>query len=260
MEFEGNFGDAAVGVKTSAQGAVSSEMRRLNKSRFTPMNKFQRQISEQAKPIYIYNVSPIHEWAKPQGQLGTVMIQKREKGQLVSKPYIVPGVVNRWYDKGLGRKELFQESGIDVAQDICGCSTEYPVENSNNNLMNFGVFITDRPFEELPKKKQEELLDAANERLRAKLAAIVLEADQYWAGPTQQKGWIAKIHREALTALNEMDGTKEDRPWAPIRHAEKKDDCKFCGSAIKPGVVVCPNCRNVLDEERYAKMQCKRAS
>lgn len=237
--------------------AVAAELQKMNRNRAQPLTKFQQQQIAEAKPVFIYNVSPIHEWRKPQGQLGTVVIPKREKGERVSKPYSLRGAVPRWYDKGLGRKEVFIESGIEIAEDICGCSQEFPVDTPNNNLTNFGVFITLQPFDELPKKEQDKLLDDANAKLMICLRKLVLEADLLH--PATPK-WVGQIHRDALNALNELEGTKEQRPWAPISHAERGEDCKFCGSKVKIGIVVCPTCRNVLDEEKYAKMQGKKAS
>src|ERR1700722_8901337 len=105
---------------------VNAQMQKLNKGRSQPLTRFQQKQIQEAKPVYIYNVSTIHRWERFQGQLGTVVIPKCEEGQKVSKPYIVKGVIARWYDKGLGRKEAFLEEGIEVAEDICGCSREYP--------------------------------------------------------------------------------------------------------------------------------------
>ena len=255
-EFEGDFGGTA--IRSAATDAIRGQMQRLNKTRFTGLTKLQKELTEKAGKVYIYNVSPIHEWAKPQGQLGTVIISKCPKGQRVSKPYILNGIINRWYDKGLGRKELFQESGIEIAEDVCGCSKEFPSENANNNLTNFGVFITTEPFEDLPKKKQDELWEAAHEKMLKKLQDLVLEGDLFHQGGNAK--WIGQIHRDALQSFNDITGSKETRPWAPIRYAQKAEDCRFCGSTVKPGVVVCPTCRNVLDEKKYEQMGGKKAS
>ena len=254
-DFSGDFGAAA--TRSAATDAINNEMRRLNKTRFTGLTKLQRELTEKAGKVYIYNVSTIHEWHKPQGQLGTVIIPKCEKGKRVSKPYVLPGIINRWYDKGLGRKENFQESGLEVAQDICHCHPEYPAESANNNLTNFGVFITEKSLEELPQKKQDELIEAAHEKMVKKLQEMILEADLFHQGGNPK--WVGQIHRDALQAFNEITGAKEERPWAPIRYAQKAEDCRFCGSTVKPGVVVCPTCRNVLDESKYKQMAGKRA-
>jgi hypothetical protein len=112
----------------------------------------QRQVNE-SKPVYIYNVSTIHRWDRFQGQLGTLTIPKREPGEVVSKPLVIPGAVARFYDKGFGKMEAFIDEGMDVAEDICGCSTQYPAESSSNNLTKYGVFLLVRPFEELAEKR-----------------------------------------------------------------------------------------------------------
>ena len=255
-QYDGDFG--ATATRSAATEAIQGQMQRLNKTRFTGLTKLQRDLTEKAGKVYIYNVSPIHEWSKPQGQLGTVIIGKCEKGKRVSRPYVLSGIINRWYDKGLGRKELFQESGFEVAEDICGCSKEFPSDHTNNNLSNFGVFITTKPFEELSKREQDEIWEEAHGKMLKKLQDMVLEADLFHQ--SNKGNWIGQIHRDALQAFNDITGAKQERPWAPIRYAQKADDCKFCGSSVKPGVVVCPTCRNVLDEEKYSKMGGKKAS
>ena len=133
---------------------VNAQMQKLNKGRQQPLTRSQLKNQAEAKPVYIYNVSTIHRWERFQGQLGTVVIPKCEEGERVSKPYKVAGKIFRWYDKGLGRKEAFEEEGLDVAEDICGSSKEYPVESLNNNLTTFGVFITHALLEDLPKKSR----------------------------------------------------------------------------------------------------------
>jgi hypothetical protein len=254
-ELSGDFG--AVATRSAATDRINEAMRKNNRTRMTPLTKLQRELTEKAGKVYIYNVSPIHEWQKPQGQLGTVIIPKCEKGKRISRPYMLNGIVNRWYDKGLGRKENFQESGLDIAHDICGCSPEFPADNADNNLVNYGVFITEKPFEELPKKEQEEVYEAAHAKMLTKLQDLILRGDLLHQ--TNPK-WVGQIHRDALQAWNDIMGSKEERPWAPIRHTQTLDDCKFCGTKIKPGIVVCPNCRQVLDDEKFAKLGGKKAS
>lgn len=238
---------------------VTAELSRLNRSRAEPLSKFQLKQIADAKPIYIYNVSTIYQWDRFQGQLGTVRIPKCEVGEKLSKPYVMKGVITRWYDQGFGRKKAFMESGMEVAEDICGCSKEYPVESPNNNLTNFGVFITEKPFEELSQREQDRLLSAANAKLMERLRNNILEADRFHVVPTQ-RSWIGEMHIASLVALNEIEGTKETRPWAPMRGAEKTEDCKFCGAKVKPGFPVCTSCHHILDQEKYDKMQAKKAS
>lgn len=235
---------------------VEDKLRQLNKRGSFPLTKFQQKQIDDASPIYIYNVSPIHEWPRFQGQLGTLTIRKKPADAELSEPLIVPGIVPRRFDKGLGRQEWFLDSGMEVAEDICGCSKEYPAESANNNLLNFGVFITTEPFAELTKKEQEKILDAANLKLDAKLRQLILEADQF--ASQKHENWIADIHRAALQALNEMTDGQEERPWAPIRTTKRNVACQFCGVNNKAGVAKCANCHEIIDHELYERLTKKK--
>lgn len=250
---------------TAAPGTkeVNQELGKLNKGRRYELTKYQQRQIDEAKPFYIYNVSTIHEWPKFQGQLGTLVIPKCKSGEEVSTPLRIPGAVARWYDKGLGRKEVFIEDGREIAEDICGCSKEYPAESSNNNLTNFGVFITDRLFEELPKKEQEKILGEAQEKFILKLRELMLEADNYHSAEATKR-FVGKIHVAALEAFNEITGSEERRPWAMVKGSKQTAvktvptaDCPFCGHPNKAGVPKCANCKDVINKEAYEALKKK---
>lgn len=243
---------------------VDRTMRGLNKGRIQPLTRSQMKNLADSKPVYIYNVGTISfcglayaGHAPYQGQLGTVVIPLREPGERVSKPYKVAGKIFRWYDKGLGRKEAFEEEGIDVAEDICGCSKEYPAPSLNNNLTTYGVFITRSLFEDLPKKEQEKLIEEATAKFIEKLRELILRADQMHAGSDQEKKGIGQIHRDALNAFNRETGSKEERPWAPVRYSAKSVDCPFCGTGNKPNTAKCANCHEIINQELYDQLKKK---
>jgi hypothetical protein len=239
---------------------VNAELNKLNKGKRYELTKYQQRQINDSEPFYIYNVSPIHEWPKFQGQLGTLTIRKRAAKEQVSEPLIIPGAIARWFDKGLGRKEVFIEDGREVAEDICGCSKEYPAESANNNLTNFGVFILDKPFEELEEEERATVLFEANAKLIAKLRGLMLEADNYHIGTPQQRAWISPIHHAAMHAFNDLTGSNEKRPWATIGASvsAQKASCQFCGSVVNLGVVKCPSCNEVIDAEGYAALKKKK--
>ena len=225
------------------------------------LTKFEKQQIEEGEkhPVYIYNVSSIDEWPRFQGQLGTLTIQKCAAGEKVSKPLIIPGCIPRRYDAGFGRYKWFLDAGMDVAEDICGCSKEYPAESSNNNLTNFGVFITTEAFEDISEKQQADLLSVAHAKYEEKLRVRVLEADNFHM---QNHGnWIVRIHHQALSALNDLleqrGMEREKRPWATVDYGTKRKtvDCPFCGSPNKPDVPKCANCHEVIDSELYEKLK-----
>jgi hypothetical protein len=246
---------------------VRDKLSQLNKRRMDGLTKFERRAIEEGEenPIYIYNVSTIDEWARFQGQLGTLTIPKCEPGKQVSKPLIIPGCIPRRYDAGFGRYKWFLDTGMDVAQDICGCSKEYPAETANNNLTNFGVFITTKLWEELSEKQQKQLLygtpdePGAVSKYEEKLRQRVLEADNFHI--QNHSNWVVKIHHQALAALNDIleqrGMEREKRPWATVDYGTKKKtvDCPYCGSPNKPDVPKCANCHEIIDQALYKKLK-----
>lgn len=263
---------------------VEQKISRLNERRDEQMTEFeQRQMDEGAKsPVYIYNVSKIHQHDQNHGgQLGTVRIAKCEPGKQVSEPAIINGVVARRYDAGFGKRRWMLEDGMDIAMDLCQCNPKYPSENSRNNLLNYGVFITRAPFEELVEKREGEtdpqyqrrlekeqtkILAAPIAAYEKKLRSLVLEADRFHSSPKADgapdpKIYIVNIHLDALNALNEILVTRgqaeEKRPWAPVGYkgglAQK--DCKFCGRPMPSDKPKCPTCGEIVDQELYDKMK-----
>lgn len=251
-------------VTAPESARVNERISQMNRRTFAKLTPFEQKQVEAGlkKPIYIYNVSSVHQWARFQGQLGTLTIKKRIPPAVVSEPLVIPGVVARRYDHGLGRFDVMLEEGQDIAEDVCGCSSSFPSENQANNLLLYGVFIVgnehgNRPFEELGKRTQEELLDGAYKRLRAKLSSMVLQADQWWEGipEPRYKALIGTVHRDALRALNEMTGATDSRPWSTINYSKTTEQCPFCGTQNVPGVALCLNCKEVINRELYEKLK-----
>lgn len=225
----------------------------VGKRRSYPMSSFERKAIEEGSkhPFYIYSVNPVHEWPIQHGQLGTIHIHKCEPGKKVSKPASIPGVVGRQFDKGLGKKEWFLEEGIDIVEDILGCSTKYLPPTQSNNLTNFGVFYTEVPFEDIAPSEQKVLIAAATEKMIHQLQMRILEADRFHS--EGHGNWIAQIHRDSLYFLNELTGSKEERPWAPIRVTAGKVECQECGHMNKPHVKICYNCKSPLETPKPKK-------
>lgn len=248
---------------------VETKISNLNVRHEDSMTNFERKLVEEGKekPIYIYNVSTIHEHQQNHGgQLGTVVIRKREYGTQVSEPTIVPGVVPRRYDSGFGKLKWMIEDGLDIAMDLCGCDPKYPSpENTNRDLTKFGVFLIRKPFESLTKPEQTKVLTEANKHYERKLRALVLQADNYHTGSPvdgiDPKKFITAIHHEALTALNEVLHSRaqaeEKRPWSGITYNTQAamKDCTFCGKPMPADKPKCPSCREVVDQAQYDKLK-----
>jgi hypothetical protein len=265
---------------------VQNVMRDRNSAKRRPLTPYEkRQLDDGAlNPIYLYNVSPIHEWSRPQGQLGVIIIQKREWKAVVSLPRTIPGAIVRWVQKGL-MVDPFIEGGMDIAIDVCGSGPGMDGTHPNANLTRYGVFISEKAFEQdhlpiqrraqlskltnktaidqmlsewlVPKPEQKRILAEANEKLLMSLQERILEADNWHQGGPEQRKFIGPWHRENLRAFNEITGRKESRPWSTITMGETLVACEVCGTMVKPGLLKCPNCLEILDVAGYKKRQAE---
>lgn len=277
-------GDFGMGEQ-SRNDRVSQVMRSKNRSGRRPLTPFERKQIEDGEqnPYYIYNVSPIHEWHRPQGQLGTIHIPKRKWGETISIPAVIRGVVVRWVKKSLQAEDPFIEGGLEIAMDICGVSERGDVTHPNSNLTKYGVVISDKPFDVeylpegkrrqiatassdnesrkfiaeflCPKSKQKEIIAEANQKLLAALQERILEADNWHNGGPEARKFIHPFHRECLRAFIEITGRKETRPWAEISMGETLESCPFCTTQVKPGTAKCPTCHEIINNAAYEQLK-----
>jgi hypothetical protein len=269
-----------------ANDRVQQVMNAHNKRGRRPLTPFEaKQLAEgELNPTYIYNVSPIHIWSRPQGQLGTIVIPKRKWDAAVSIPVSIKGAIVRWYKSGLGAEQPFIEGGDQIVEDVCGFGPSYGSRSENANLSRYGVFSSPKPFDAVylpeakqamlrtasdkeakrlleeflvPKAQQKEMLHEATQKLLADLQSRILEADNWYMGGAASRKYLEHCDwsRECLKAFNHITGKKEAKPWAGIMVDEALESCVFCGNMNKPNLIVCPNCKNTLDPVAFAKAQ-----
>jgi hypothetical protein len=227
-----------------------------------PLRKADRRMLEEetGQQIFIYNVSPVWQWSRPLLRHGNVLIPKRGKPPAkVSLPLIIPGAVVGSYDAGNRFRQQFVEDGISVAEDILCCSKEMP-GLPQNDLTGYGCFyLVGVKFEDLGQGEQDKILFEANTKHEEKCRQKVLEADQL-ADNEKTRPWITEVYRLCALFLAEERGDKDaaNRRWVSKRgRTSPVEECKWCGTENKIGLVICPNCKNVLDEERYEKLRAK---
>ena len=272
---------------TEAQATRVNELMQSNNKRGRrPLTPFEaKQLADgEMNPIYIYNISPIHRWARPQGQLGTVVIQPRAWDRAYSDPFPIKGAIVRWYKTGLGADQPFIEGGMELAQDVCGLGPLADGKHPNSNLSNYGVFVSMKPFdpEFLPEGKRrmlaaasgkegEKLLEEflchksekkrlildAQAKLLEDLQIRILEADNWHMGGAEARKFIGPWHRECLRAFNNITGKKESRPWASIIVDDALIACEFCGNSNKPGLAKCPKCMEIIDMQAYNELKAR---
>jgi hypothetical protein len=279
-------GAAPNSAAAMANDRVQAVMAAHNKRGRRPLTPFEaKQLAEgEINPIYIYNVSPIHRWPRPQGQLGTIVIPSRKWTEPVSFPVAIKGAIVRWYKSGLGSEQPFIEGGQEIVEDICGFGPSYGARHQNSDLSAYGVFISDKPFDEVflsepkqvllrsahakereqllkeflvPKPEQQKLIHTAQQKLLSVLQQRILEADNWYMGGSASRKFLEHCdwNRECLKAFNHITGKKESKPWAEVMIDEALESCVFCGNMNKPNLIVCPNCKNTLDPVAFARAQ-----
>lgn len=251
------FGEQSTGAKLNPGESYGKDqaMRKMPLSPYE-LREIERGIRE---PYYIYNVSMLHEWPRNQGQY-KVTIEKapwKFDGPLVgriSSPVIIPGSVCRMYDSGDRKLKPFIEGGLEVVEDIVGCSEKYPPQDPNANLKKFGVFFTTDYFGNLKAKVQEELFENSWAPFEAVCRKLVQQAVQYHAGDPKQRAFIMPIHLQAKKVLDELDGEDVKYEWAPTS-TKKFKLCQFCGARNAPESVKCMTCQEITDKAGYEKLK-----
>jgi hypothetical protein len=161
------------------------------------------------------------------------------------------------------------------------------VENHpTSNLLNYGVFITNKPFDAeylpdikqqklerakgaaieqftqewlIPKHEQRKLIQEAQGKLIGVLQQRILEADNWYMAGGQQRAFINDWHRLCLKAFNQITNRKETKPWAGIPTEDVMISCVFCGHAQRPGLPICGSCHYIIDQELFDKLKPKKA-
>jgi len=80
------------------------------------------------------------------------------------------------------------------------------------------------------------------------LTALLRDGDDAWQ-KFHLHNRINDLHRLAATMLGKK------REWGTFKRDEQVDasmiNCKFCTTSILPEAIICPNCKQVLDSERF---------
>ena len=272
----GGFPDAKTG--SYGDGERMAKVRKYtdsrNSQRVQPMIRSQLESLKGGVECFIYNVSPIFQWERGYKGLGTFLIQRRpEVGQVlildgkehtvteadikgrfrVSQPLCIAHAYRQSYDKGDNRRIPYVEYGEEIAESLVGNSKIYPPDllHPTNNLENWGVFIAyGTPYDKLPKAEQDALFLKASiaheTRCREKVATADRNINRFPSA-------VLEVHRQCALFVG------EERQWVTTRGDISKKlgniECPYCASSIKPSVVVCPNCKEVVNQEKYDAMK-----
>ncbi len=100
------------------------------------------------------------------------------------------------------------------------------------------------------KTEYKKSLDNAKLKQENWYRALIKLADTLWARTNGNPSAISNDMRIAAEAL----GMKDKKSWmGDFSHAELIP-CKACSTLVKNNVIVCPNCKVVLDQEKFKSL------
>lgn len=219
----------AVVTFDQAVKAVDAESKKRNSRIIEQVPHIIDQLAKE-KALYIFNVSP-KSFSRNLGSLGTFFVPGCEKGEDVSAPLMIPGVLLERVANDMHKMGNRYEEGMDVARDVMFQGRGYAPEL---NRERFGMFISDSPE---PTKKQ---ISAAKAMLRQNYAKLVDEADAY--DRNNKRDQITEMHREAATCLGVTKAWMSQEP-------REAADCPACHKRIDIESILCPHCEAILDIE-----------
>lgn len=260
------FGVVEIGGGTTALigGADIGEIaRQRDRDRTTAPEELEavQELSEATK-VYIYSVGA---WPQqiPMGSLGTYWVQSLPEDRVlvhgdlsVSQPLIVPGVPSEPYPgDGEGRRLYHKppksdpnrrHTGYHLALEIIGAADK---SSRTNDLRQFGLFVSTQPEQKpdsptFPQWKKD--VEAAQQRLRAKLNSMCADATQAWKNGTfkqqldQTSGGDPESNR-IFVAARVLKKTKVDCPWLEntVASADNKECIAQCGRILPAGSLQC---------------------
>lgn len=105
------------------------------------------------------------------------------------------------------------------------------------------------------REKHKPQLERANVKQRNWFTVLVKMADTLWA---RSQGNPLAISEDMKMAAHQLNIT--DREWLKNFQNISLVSCKACGNMNKSDIVVCPNCKIILDADKFAKLGMKFAS
>jgi hypothetical protein len=170
---------------------------------------------------------------------------------------LVVGPSSWWRELGEDEPLLeIPQSSILIADSIVRDYAIGLIECNMNDIMP-GLFfvpgeVTIKELQNIPKYKA--LLDKSKANQDRWWQALVKMADILWA---RTNGNPLAISDDARIAARNL---KLDKPWEKDFITLELVPCKACGTRNNSNVVVCPNCKVVLDQEKFKALNLSFAS
>jgi hypothetical protein len=113
-------------------------------------------------------------------------------------------------------------------------------------------WVAGRVSKEEAKKKLATEIASAVEKQKNWFRKLSELADAFWIRTNGNPMSISDDMRLAARKLNLLD-----KPWLSDTHKSELIRCVACSSLISSNVIVCPNCKVILDEKRAAELNLK---
>lgn len=155
------------------------------------------------------------------------------------------GQSNHYVDVGEDRPQLeVAMPSFDIARAIVDDFIAAQLAISDNAAPGLGYVRGKLTLAEV-KAKEGPLLLALKERQRLWYMALVKLGDDDWQ----------RYHKHVVISDVQRIGARAlglERDWVMIPEEVNAPTCPACGTQVAPSVVVCSNCRCILDKDKYA--------
>lgn len=233
-----------------------------NNSRYMPELPASVQRLSEETCVWVYNVGPWQYMQEP--GCGSFFIPACKDGEEYATMRPIPG---EWSDMVIRDETSFElrlENGAQkhggsgggryIAEQIVGVGMHLHPDQS---IVKWGVFIGSQVGPKAKPTKQETA--TARETLAQTLRSLANEADTAdRVGPKELEQVLTDKHHFAAKFLG-LD---------PVEHAWVRRDvtrpvgtqtCPVDGTKVDAGIILCPNCSYIFDEEKYAKVKSRMA-
>jgi hypothetical protein len=145
-------------------------------------------------------------------------------------------------------------SSVMVAESIVRDYANGLIECNMNDIMP-GLFFMPGvvPVDKL-KKEHKSILDFANTKQNNWYLKLIEMGDILWARTQGNPLSISNDMRIAAKALG------KEKDWLKNYTNTEVARCKACGTMINTSIIVCPNCKVILDAERFKSLGLNFAS
>ena len=242
---------------------LSAQNARFNNSRRIPKIPASVQKVADETCVHIYNVGP-WDWVQEMG-IGTYRIPKCVEGIEFARAKPIPGIVYEYLVKDEHEYTLRTEDGdIEtggstggqfVAEQVIGKGR---MRMPSDNLEPYGVFIGSQVGPDAIPTKAE--IAEAKNKLAATADMFVTEADDaYRTGPKMLEETLTDRHHWAARFRN-LD--HKEHPWMrrDAGSIAQRQSCPLCGTTSDAGIVLCPTCRYIFDDKKFALLKGKIAA